>query len=138
MSAGYSHKCNKCGYSVSTSGPWEFYRDSKGERKWYGHPLPLSDEAKSRGIYGPSGILYCPYCDEMFDRILVELRNPSHDSLSVWLDRCEPIDEFKGKSAVKCPRCGHSNLILGPVQDREIACPRCKEGTLMGKMDWVS
>jgi len=55
MGAGYSHRCNKCGYSVSTSGPWEFYRDNKGERRHYGHPVPFSDEARKRGIHGLYG-----------------------------------------------------------------------------------
>jgi len=138
MGAQYSHTCNKCGYSVTTSGPWELYRDRQGERRWYGHPVPLSDEAKKRGIHGLSGTVYCPSCDERCDLILVEFKKPSHDSLSVWSGKCEPLDEFKEKGAVKCPRCGHSDLILGPVEDREITCPRCKEGRLVGKMDWIS
>lgn len=139
MGAGYVHKCNKCGYSVSTSGPWEFYRDSKGKRKPYGHPVPMSEEARQRGIYGLSGELYCPNCDEVFDLILVEFKEPSQDSLSVWGGMCEPIDEFKDEEgAVKCPKCGNRNLILGPMEDREATCPRCKYGKLVGKMEWIS
>ena len=138
MGAEYSHKCNKCGYFVSTSGPWEFYRDSKGDRKFYGHPVPISDEARQRGIYGLSGELYCSNCDETFDLILVEFKKPSQDSSSVWSGKCEPKNEFKGEGAVKCPKCGSTNLILGPVEDREVACPRCKEGKLVGKMEWIS
>jgi DNA-directed RNA polymerase subunit M/transcription elongation factor TFIIS len=138
MGAGYVHKCNECGYSVSTSGPWEFYRDSKGKRKPYGHPVPMSEEARQRGIYGLSGALYCPNCDEVFDLILVEFKKPSQDSLSVWGGMCEPKDEFKDEGAVKCPKCDNRNLILGPMEDREVTCPRCKEGKMVGEMEWIS
>jgi len=138
MGAVHSHTCNKCGYSVTTSGPWEFYRDGEGERRWFGHPLPLSDEAKKRGIYGLFGTLYCPSCDETFDRILVEFKKPSHDFLSVWLGKCEPLDEFKQKGAVRCPRCGGLNLVLGAMKDREIACPRCIEGKLVGRVEKIT
>jgi len=138
MGAGYIHECDKCGYSVSTSGPSEFYRDSTGERKPYGHPSPISKEAKKCGIYGLSADLYCPNCDKNFDLILVEFKKPSKDGIGVWTGGCEPKDEFKGKNAVKCPKCGSTNLVLGPDEDRKITCPRCKEGRLVGKMEWIS
>lgn len=38
--------CDNCGYKVETSGPWDFYRDTEGKRKTYGHPKPYSREAK--------------------------------------------------------------------------------------------
>lgn len=97
-----------------------------------------SYEAKKRGIYGLFGTLYCPSCDEMFDRILVEFKKPSHDFLSVWLGKCEPLDEFKQKGAVRCPRCGGLNLVLGAMKDREIACPRCIEGKLVGSVEKIT
>lgn len=142
MGAGYIHKCTKCGYSVSTSGPWEFYRDSKGNRKPYGHPAPISKEAEKRGIYGLSGIVYCPNCDKVFDLVLVEFKEPSHDELHnsfyMWLGMYEPKDDFKKEGAVKCPECGSTNLILKPREDREVICPRCKEGKLRGTIRWIS
>ena len=138
MGAGYVHKCDKCGYSISTSGPWEFYLDSTGKRKPYGHPTPISREAKKRGIYGLSGELYCVDCNMTFDLILVEFKKPSLDALSVWGGRCELKDEFNDEGAVKCPKCGGRNLILGPVEDGEITCPRCKEGELVGAIEWIS
>ena len=138
MGAGFIHKCDKCGYSVSTSYPWEFYRDSKGKRKPYGHPVPTSEEARQCGIYGLSGEVYCPNCDKTFDLILVEFKEVSQDSLSVWGSRCEPKDEFKKEGAVKCPECGGINLILEPVENREVTCPRCNKGKLVGHMEWIS
>ncbi len=138
MGAGYRYKCDTCGYSVSTSGPWEFYRDSKGNRKPYGHPSPASEEAKQRGIYGLSGVLYCPKCDKTFELVLVEFMKPSQDSLSLWWGRCEPRDEFKQEGVVKCPKCDSTNMILEPAEGGEVVCPRCKEGKLLGEMEWIS
>lgn len=138
MGSQYIHKCDKCGYSVRTSGPWEFYRDSKARRKPYGHPVPRSKEAKERGIYGLSGNIYCPNCDKVFDLILIEFKKASHDSLSVWFGMCEPKDKLKKRAAVKCPECGNTNLILGHKEDRKVSCPRCKEGKLLSKMEWIS
>jgi hypothetical protein len=60
MGSWYKLKCDNCGYSVNTSGPWEFYRDSEGKRKPYGHPVPTSKEAEESGIHGLTGELYCP------------------------------------------------------------------------------
>lgn len=84
MGAGYIHKCDKCGYTVHTSGPWEFYRDSNGERKEYGHPTPFSKEAELCGISGLSGELYCPKCDQVWDLVLVEYKSPIKEGFLVW------------------------------------------------------
>jgi len=138
MGAGYILRCDKCGYSVSTSGPWEFYRDSNGNRKPYGHPGPASKEAEQSGIYGLSGRLYCPKCDKTFNLVMGEFAKPSQESLLVWLGRCEPKDEFKQEGTVKCPKCGGTNMILESVEGKEIVCPRCKEGKLVGEMEWIS
>jgi len=123
---------------VCTSGPWEFYRDSEGVRKPYGHPVPASEEARRRGIHGLSGVLYCPDCDRVSDLILVEFKKPSQDGLSVWAGTCEPKDEFKTKGALACPNCGNKKLVLEPVEGREVTCPRCKEAILEGRMEWIS
>jgi len=138
MGAAWVHKCDKCNYSVHTSGPWEFYRDNEGKRKFYGHPVVASEEAEQRGIYGLSCDLYCLNCDETFDLIQVEFKKPSFDSLSVWVGKCEPKDKYKVEDAVRCPKCDGIDLMLLPVKDREITCPRCKEGKLVGEMEWIS
>jgi ribosomal protein S27E len=139
MGAEFVHKCDKCGYSVSTSRPWEFYCDNKGMRKQYGHPVPFNKEAENAGIYGLTANVYCEKCDKVIRNIiLVEFKKPARESLSVWAGKCEPKDEYKGRRAVMCPKCGNSNLILEPVKDREVTCPRCKEGKLMGEMVLIS
>jgi len=138
MGAAYSHTCNECGHVVRTSGPWEFYRDKEGKRKPYGHPAPTSREAAEAGIYGLSAELYCPECGKTYDIIIVEFKEPTSDTLRLWSGQCEPKDDFKEEGAVRCPGCGRSDLILGPVEDPHLKCPRCKYGNLIGKMDWIS
>ena len=119
MGAGYVHECDQCGYSIHTSGPWEFYRDSEGNRKPYGHPKPSSEEARRRGIWGFSAILYCPKCDKTYDIVLNEFR-------------------FKEEKAVKCPECGSTSLLCAACGDTGITCPRCGKGNLVGMMEYIS
>ena len=138
MGAEYRFTCSKCDYSISTSGPWEFYRDEKGRRKLYGHPVPRSEEAERSGIYGFSGKLYCPACDKISNLILLEYKNPCHDQLSAWMGQREVKDEFRNDQGVKCRKCGGKDLVLYPEEHREIPCPRCKKGRLMGQMSWIS
>ena len=135
MGAGFIIRCSKCGYSVSTSGPWEFYRNWRGKKKPYGHPVPISWWARRRGIYGLLEILYCPHCDETFDVIVSEFKKPIKNGSSPWGDEHELKDEFKDK-VPQCPKCGHSDMMLVPGENDEITCPRCKEGILEGTHEY--
>lgn len=140
MAAGYFWRCSKCIRSFSTAGPWEFYRDHQGNRKSYGHPGPASDEATRSGVWGLSGDVYCPDCDKTFkDLVLVDFKKP-YRGFSVWidLDSCDPKDGFNDEGMGKCPEFGGTNLILESVEDKQVTCPRCKKGKLIGKMDWIS
>jgi len=134
----YLHKCHICGYTVSTSGPWEFYRDAPGKRKTYGHPVPLSQEAAQAGIHGLSAIVYCAVCDKSFDVVLVEFKQPCRRPLSVWLGECEPKEEFKEEDVVKCPDCGNTRLVFGEYENADTRCPRCKQGKLVARLEWIS
>lgn len=138
MGAGYTYKCDNCGYSVSTSGPWEFYRDSKGNRKPYGHPVPTCEEAKERGIYGFSADVYCPKCDRIFDVVLVEFTAPTRDYFLAWGGWGEMEAVFGQKGSLECPECHAANLIWDTKTAREVACPRCREGMLKGEMTWMA
>lgn len=69
-------RCNWCGHSVDTSGPWEFYRDAQGNFKRYGHPSPISEEARQHGVDGMYGDLYCPNCDTVFKLVIMEFKFP--------------------------------------------------------------
>jgi len=138
MGASYIHKCNNCGYSVSTSGPWEFYRGKSGRRKLYGHPSSVSTEAKQYGIAGLSGKLYCIVCDKVLDLILVEFEHPSKESMDVWSGRCKPMSKYELPESVKCRKCGNTELLLEPFDNSNISCPRCNKGQLVGNMEWIS
>ena len=138
MGAEFSHTCFCCGYSVKTSGPWEFYRDEGGDRYFCGHPCFIFAEAAQLEIHGLSGEVYCPTCDKVFDLVLVEFKEPARDAISVWSGQCEPQEKYKKKGSVRCPQCGNSHLILGPERETKTRCPRCQKGVLEGRMDWIS
>jgi len=138
VGSSYRHRCDGCGYEVSTSGAWEFYRDRRGRRRPYGHPVPRSETARRRGIYGLSVEVYCPGCDKVSDAVLVEFVKPCHESIMVWSGQCEPKEEFRREDAVRCPRCGSTDLLLEAVDEKEVACPRCRKGRLIGWMEWIS
>jgi cytochrome c-type biogenesis protein CcmH/NrfF len=137
MGAWFTHKCDKCNYEVHTDGPWEFYRDKEGKRKMYGHPVPASKEAEESGIAGLTGHLYCPQCDTVSEVILVEFKTPTKDSMDVWSGRAEPHEEYKKLDAVKCPKCGNTDLILGDDQE-PLSCPQCENGKLIGAMTMIA
>lgn len=135
MGTGYIHKCSHCAYIFRTSGPWEFYRDKNGKRKPYGHPAPISKQARERGIYGLSADIYCPECDSVHDLVIVEFKKPNDNSLDVWTGNFEPVNE---EDDVKCPECGNRRLVFVPDEDKEVKCPHCEEGYLKGYQEWIS
>lgn len=96
-------ECSSCGYTVRTSGSWEFYRDESGQRKLYGHPragpmmtrksiMKIRDKSRRRELLvhfeswlkrqpsltvdGFSENLYCRQCDEIRDVIIYEFEHP--------------------------------------------------------------
>ncbi len=138
MGSMYRHSCDNCGYSFKTSGPWEFYRDGGGQKKPFGHPIPMSAEAAQRGIYGLSANLYCRQCDRAFDLVIAEFKQPQRSGLDVWSGAAEPKDEFKREGAVKCPVCGNRQLLLEGNEAAEPTCPRCKSGRLVSQREWIS
>ncbi len=135
MGAGYEWKCTACGYKIETSGPWEFYVDKKGNRKPYGHPSPMSREAKKSGVYGLSAAMYCPKCDRVEDSILVEFEAPQKDMLDVWSGRARVKQQYE-HSVPTCTQCG--GILYLALPEDEIKCPRCNKGTFEGGMVWVS
>jgi len=95
-------ECSSCGYTVRTSGPWEFYRDASGQRQLYGHPragpmmtrksiMKIRDKARrhemlthfeswlkrqpSLTVDGFSENLYCRRCDEVKDVVVYRCEN---------------------------------------------------------------
>jgi predicted RNA-binding Zn-ribbon protein involved in translation (DUF1610 family) len=116
-------KCESCGWTINTSGPHEFYRDNAGIRKPYGHPSPISEEAKKQGVKGFYIKGYCPTCDEAREAITVEFDDTVHrnwwiESLRKDVRHIEPICNVCHTKIIKefyskpCPKCG--NIIETP------------------------
>lgn len=137
MGTTFSHRCNNYGYIVNTSGPWEFYRDKKGNRKHYGHPIPMSKESAESGIKGLTGKFYCNKCDKEFEAIIVEFKKSTTNSLDVWGGMAEPLDEYK-ESTVKCPDCGNSELLFDKRCSGKLDCPKCRKGKFVSFMECIS
>lgn len=114
-------KCSSCGYAVWTHGLLEFYRDAAGVRKPYGHPVPASEEAERRGIWGFFSIGYCPSCDMTEDVILFELETP-------WKKRgSRPAKrKYELNHEPRCSNCG--GRLYEALPEGEITCPRCNKG----------
>lgn len=138
MGTGRTYRCNNCNHSASTYGLSEFYRNSEGIRKPYGHPGPCSEEARNRGIYGFSAEVYCYSCDEIFDLPIVEFKEPTQKYLSAWGGNWEPKEE-PSELENGCPRCGGDTMILAPPKDgKKILCPRCKKGEMKVERTWMT
>ena len=133
MGRSITYGCNSCGHTVTFSGPWEFYRDAKGRRKPYGHPVPVSREAENRGICGLSAQMYCPSCHRGVDIIVVEFTEPVVETLSVWSRAWRPkpaYSDWESKIAYRCPECGWDHVITQPP-GRDWKCPKCKAGAMV-------
>jgi len=138
MGAYYGFACGACGFVTNTAGPWEFYRDAEGVRHAYGHPTPVSEEAREAGIAGLTGLVLCLGCGRRSKVTLVEFAEPTHDTLAMWWGAVKPKEEYKQEGAVTCPRCGCSDLLLEPPHGRKAICPKCCKGELTGDMIWTS
>ncbi|MFC2039413.1 hypothetical protein ACFLST_01320 [Chloroflexota bacterium] len=114
MGAGYVLLCDNCGREIETDWMWEYYRDSRGRPKRYGHPRPMSLEAKEAGIAGYMTTAYCHKCDRV--RTVIE-EDPERDG----------IDD----SQLACGRCGESLYDNPAGLSGEIPYPLCAQGPLV-------
>ena len=131
MTEKYKYKCDNCGYSFYTSGPWEFYLDSEGRRKPYGRPKPISQEAKERGIYGLEADVYCLNCSKVFNIILTEFKKPISHITEMLTKKLKPKSKYTKPRKAKCPGCGESRLTIELDEEWGVLCPRCKTGKLV-------
>ena len=131
MASVYLWKCSNCEYEVETSGPWEFYRDKAGRRKQYPRPYINGDDAVEAGVSGLSAKLYCPVCDKVADRIIVEYKVPIKD-LTPLAGTPEPMEKYLKTDTINCRTCGNTKMLLGVDNTAEVTCPRCEVGNLNG------
>ena len=116
MAAFSKWKCERCGFTVETSGPHEFYRDDNVELLPYGHPTVGSEEAEEKGVKGFYICGYCIQCDSAKVIIIREFNSPIHN----W--HCHILDNNEVKSFKPiCGECG-TRLILDFF---EKPCPKC-------------
>jgi hypothetical protein len=130
MGAEYLFSCSKCGFNLTTSGPWEFVRGNTGEFKYYRG----SGEVGEKGIDGLSGTIYCPGCRKTYDMILAEFEHPVHTEYSLWSLWADPGNNFMKQNNIKCSVCGSTSLVMEPADDLQLDCPNCPGGTLQGRV----
>ncbi len=130
MTAEYIHVCYECGYSVFTSGPWEFSRVSD-------EPRYNIEKDEFKGIDGLSGNVYCPECDKVYDIILIEYEKPVHTNFQAWSNWSNPGADFLKEHAIKCPICSNSDLIMEPNELVHTPCPHCHKGFLNGEIKTI-
>ena len=118
MAVFWMWRCKKCGYTVTISGNHEFYQDDACKRKPYGHPVPLSEDAKGHGVKGFFVNYYCPKCREIRDAIIKEFRQSVFDDWWIKAIDCQ-------KSEPLCDKCGAR---LKESLDESDICPRCNKG----------
>jgi hypothetical protein len=108
--------CPECGFRVRTGGPEEFYHDSAGRARHYGHPQPRSEEARAAGVHGFFAHMWCPGCREIKHVTVAQFDVPLAPH-TAW-ERLADLAE-QDEPAV-CPDCGRelgSCIFTG--------CPRC-------------
>ena len=134
MATFFTSLCDTCGYGFESSGLHEFYRDSSGDLKDYGHPLPSSKEAKEAGGLGLYARAWCMTCDKHVGVIVREFEHPLGPDDSVWARRAVPDKQV----AVVCPACGDSNPVMGDTPlGMDFPCPKCGGTIHVEKVRWT-
>lgn len=138
MGAYYHHRCDRCGYTFETSGPWEFFEAEHRRMHHPGEKGTCSDPAERLGTLGLSVRVYCPGCRSLVNLILAKhvilarLDEPSRSFLeTLWTSRPEGHPLPKAARLPPCPRCGSDALILDARRAENTRCPRCGAGTLL-------
>ena len=138
MGAGYLYICCSCGYSIATSGPWEFYQDTTGQHQLLNHNTYSPTEYESCGIKGLSANMYCSVCDKVYEIILIQLDHTAHTDFELWSAWCDPRVNLANDHSITCPTCDNAEMLLEPNEKRIVTCPHCKKGILYGKLDWIA
>ena len=115
--------CTQCGYSIRTSGVWEYYIDKHGRPQRYGHPYPNSRAAKKSGVKGFTQEGYCPSCRDVRDVIVAKFASPLNGSLEALL----AFDNPDIKHQEFPPICDKCNIPLKDNLEGD-SCPKCNIG----------
>ena len=69
-------------------------------------PVTLAEEDEQKNGYGFWANLYCPYCGEACDFILIDFQNPFNGTAGL---KGINMAEW-GEDLMRCPKCGYRNL----------------------------
>lgn len=122
----YGYRCSECGKEYNTSGPWEFYRNRKGERIPYGHPGPLTEEARLSGIHGFFANMLCLDCGREVDVILEDF----YKQPTGFIESLKRLWKKDDENEIRCPHCKSTDLLLDKEEGHGIICPGCRQGKL--------
>ena len=103
------HDSNDWASSFSALGFSQFYKNRAVKRRRFSQPFLMGEEGKKQNVYGFGAELYCPYCDAMFDFILLEFENSGVGSSLGWGEI--NLEEFE-EDLMKCPKCGNRELVF--------------------------
>jgi len=120
MPFGYVWKCNHCDNTIRTSELWEFFRDSSGTLKKYGHPGTHSKRAAEAGVKGFYFEGYCPTCRSVHNAVIVEFSEPQPGSLGACLAFENPDIKHQEFDPV-CDTCGEK--LIDNLENEP--CPNC-------------
>jgi rubrerythrin len=123
MPFGTVWKCDKCDYTMRTSGLWEYFIDEFGLRQKYGHPLPTSKAAKNAGVRGFSVQWYCPRCRSVRDVAVIEFDKAQSGSLGA-LGAYSFTDTPRQEFDPVCDKCGAK--LIDNLENEP--CPKCNVG----------
>ncbi len=103
------HDPNEWASSFSAIGFSRFYQNRAVKRQRFSQAVLMGEEGKKQGVYGFGAELYCPYCEEVFDFILIEFENTEAASSFAWGEI--NLEEFE-VDLMKCPKCGNRELVF--------------------------
>ena len=125
MGSWLRYHCPRCSFDVAIGGPEEFFLVA-GERRAYGHPDPVSEEAKAHGVDGFWMTLWCNRCVAAKRLVTMEFTAPC-DPLDAWCGRAEPRPGFPA-DAEHCLDCGTE--LLDELPGVPPLCPGCHQSGL--------
>ncbi len=82
------------------------FHKNKGAKIRKCPPVTLAEGDEQKNGYGFWANLYCPYCGEASDFILIEFENPFNGNGGV---KEINMNEW-GEDLMKCPKCGYQNM----------------------------
>jgi Zn finger protein HypA/HybF involved in hydrogenase expression len=123
MPFGFIWKCNKCEYSVTTSGLYFYFVDKTGLRKRYGH-LGRSEEAKESGISGFTVEWYCSKCHSLREAVVLQFDHPQNGPVAAFMEYWNNLKSENKDFEIVCPKCGAE--LFDDLKG--FPCPKCEKG----------